>query len=528
MNKFTGMILAAAICSGGLSGCAKEEPAAGASPSNSEPPRTLTVEVFDRGKSGQPPLDNNYWTRYVNENFGKENNVTVKYVSVPRTQEVDKLNVLMAANEAPDLSFTYDSGVVYNYAQQGGLAELDDYIDKYGPNLTKELGPDVLKYGKFGNKQYAIPSKRTMRQTTMLWIRKDWLDKLGLPLPTTRDEFYQALVAFRDKNPGKVDGVVPMAYSASSGSGTGTFNLDESFYAPMAEAELARVSNSNPWIMTWAVPEYKSYMKLMNKMYNEGLLSKDAAIDKTGSQAVAEVSSGKAGAFAANWDYIYRASPGIYSTLKKNVPGAELVPVDTFKNSQGKYSKIEYPANGMYLMVPKASKNADLVVKYLNWMADPKVTAFMQFGKEGEDYTLQNGIPVPVAPSTLTGDKFQSASFNGDYCLLFSGPQLGDDAKNLAELMLGYPGYESDVKKAAQIAMTDTRTGFAFTIPNASYAKNSAALQTKTDQMMARLITAPPAEFDSLYDNQVKEYMTAGGQAVLDENVKNYKAQTGK
>ena len=171
--------------------------------------RTLTVEVFDRGKPGQPDLNNNYWTKYVNDNFGKQFNVTVNYVSVPRSQEVDKLNVLMAAGQAPDISYTYNQGVVYNYVQQGGLADLDSALQQYGSTLTKYLGDDVLKYGKFNGKQYAVPGKRTVLAGDNTFIRKDWLDKLGLPVPTTPEQFYDTMAAFKEKNPGNVSGVIP-------------------------------------------------------------------------------------------------------------------------------------------------------------------------------------------------------------------------------------------------------------------------------------------------------------------------------
>lgn len=46
--------------------------------------------------------------------------------------------------------------------------------------------------------------------------------------------------------------------------------------------------------------------------------------------------------------------------------------------------------------------------------------------------------------------------------------------------------------------------------------------------MQAKLITCKPDQFSSLYDSLVNEYMQAGGQAVLDENIKNYQTQTGK
>lgn len=520
---------ALSIIGGMFAGCQKKQDQGDSSNTQAKGPKsTLTVEVFDRGASGQPSLNDNYWTKYINSNFGEKYNADVQFIPVPRTQEVSKLNVLMAANEAPDICISYDVGLVNNYVNQGGLTQLDDILAKDGKNLSKYLGDEVLKYGKFGGKQFVIPAKRTLRMTTNLFMRKDWLDKLGLPLPTTREEFYNDLVAFRDKNPGGVSGVIPMGYSIGTGSNISVHNLPESFYKKASEQDLAATTFTLTAEMEWKKDGYKDFTKFMNKLYHENLISKDFAVDKTASQLNADLTKGKVGAVAANWDYIYRPTPGIYANLKKNVPGAELVPVDAFKNSEGKYAKKNYPPSGAYIMVPKSSENASLAIKYLDWMSDTKVIMALQNGEEGTDYTLSDGIPTPKSPSTLTGDKFLSTSYNGDYCILVNGPELGDQEKNTKAISAAYPDFKKDVDQAQKIGLTDGYTGFYFSIPNAAYGKYSQTLTDKTLLMKAKLYTCDPSQFDSLYDSEVAEYMAAGGQAVYDENVKNYKTQTGK
>jgi putative aldouronate transport system substrate-binding protein len=525
-KKILAFALALTTVSVMMVGCKKAETPSDSGTSG--PLATLTVEVFDRGKAGQAPLDNNYWTKWINDNFGKSNNATVQFIPVPRTQEVDKLNVLMAANTAPDICFTYDQGTVYNYVKQDGLAQLDSPLSKVGPALSKYLGKDVLKYGTFNGKLYSIPAKRTIVANLGTFIRKDWLDKLGLPLPKTRDDFYNDLVAFRDKNPGGVTGVIPYAYAVGSGINIGTGNLMDSFVPKLTEEQLATLYTIGSAQANWNLPGYKDYVKFMNKLYNENLISHDFAIDKTQSQAISALTSGKAGAVSGNWDFIYRASPGIYSALKKNVPTAEFVPVDCFQDSQGKYTKQIYTPNGAFIMIPKASKNVDLAVKYLNWMSDSKVTLFLQNGQEGVDYNLVDGIPKPVQPSTLTGDKQIAVAYNGDYDMMSNGIELGSADKNTLAISAGYPGFENDVKLAAKLNMTDSFTLYYHSIPNTSFAKYSQTLADKSLQMLSKLITAKPADYDSLFNGQLSEYMSAGGQTVLDEYKANYKTETAK
>lgn len=476
--------------------------------------RTLTVEVFDRGKPGQAPLDNNYWTRYINDNFGKEFNVKVKFIPVPRSQEVDKLNILMASNQAPDISFTYDQNVVYKYANMGGITPLNNLLAKYGTDLKKYLGDDLLSYGAIGGTQIAIPAKRTILANAGCFIRQDWLDKLGLPLPTNKDELYKDLVAFRDKNPGNVSGgVVPWA----TGGNNYSFSLALwSSWTKMSEKDFATLPD-------WQKPGNKEGYRYLNKLYNEKLISPDFAIDKTGHQSDADLSNGKGGFVMANFDYPLRSNPGIYDNLKKNVKGAVLTPVDCFKNYAGKYYKNEYLPNGIFLIIPKASRNADLAIEYLNWMSKQKNLFFLQNGEEGINHKTVDGIPQVIAQ---TGDKQINSPYNIDYCLITNGTDLGDPVKNIKAIAKSYPGYEAEATKAIKIGMTDTYRNFWFTSPSKSNAKYSKILTDKTTEMNAKLLTCKPAEFDKLYDSLVAEYMAAGGQAVKDENIRLYLLQT--
>ncbi|WP_339225007.1 extracellular solute-binding protein [Paenibacillus sp. FSL H8-0332] len=512
-------VLLAGVAAGcGESGKESKETAApessNAAKSPSDPPAKLTVEVFDRGVQGQPDLNNNFWTKYVNEHFGKPNNAVVEYVPVPRSQEVDKLNVLMAAGQAPDISFTYDGTLVTRFAKSDGLYTLDELLESHGQQLKTYLGDNVLDYGKYNDKQVSIPGKRTLLAWNGMFIRKDWLDKLGMPLPTNRDELYETLVAFRDKNPGNVNGVIPWA-TAAAGMNYTFGNLVQSFWGQMSEEEFVTTPN-------WLKPGNKDAYKWLNKLYNEKLISPDFALDKTTKQADADVTNGKVGFYAANWDY--PMTQKIRVPLKQNSPDAHYVPVDTFKNTEGKYLKEVYNENGIFSFIPKSSKNAELAVKYLNWMADPEVMFFLQFGEEGVHHTLKDGIPQGIAQ---TGEKMQMSNLNMDYTMIVNGAELGDTEKNVktyaAALASGDKQYEELAMESYKINTTDGYSSFYYGVPNESNIKYGKTLGDMNKQMVDRLVVAKEAEFDALYDKLVKEYMDAGGKAVQDENVKLYR-----
>jgi len=311
---------------------------------------TLRVELFDRNNTpaGEPPITENFMAKYIQENFGDPNNITVEFVTVPRAEEVDKLNVLMASGSAPDIIFTYSKPTVQNYVKGGGLTDLGPLIDEYGPNLKKVLAPS-LPYGVFEGKQYAIPALRVIQAQATTFIRKDWLDQLDLPLPQTTEEFVNVMRAFKEKDPGNTGGkVIPYGYIDVFH----TMALVNSFWKWDEIDDKALYA-----VPRWLQPGSKEGYRLLNTMYNEGLIDPDFAIADEFSQTFAQqVVTGIAGAATPNTNEpVYN---GYYANLKANNPNAVLEPIDPFTTPDGKRPKPMYEPIGAYIMVPASSKNA--------------------------------------------------------------------------------------------------------------------------------------------------------------------------
>ncbi len=84
--------------------------------------RTITVEVYDRGNDGGSDPTNNMYTEYIKQGMLADHNVQVEFVSVPRWTEVEQINNLLAAGDAPDICVTYDYPTIQTYANMGGGA----------------------------------------------------------------------------------------------------------------------------------------------------------------------------------------------------------------------------------------------------------------------------------------------------------------------------------------------------------------------------------------------------------------------
>ncbi len=483
----------------------------------------LKVEIFDRGNTPAGyTITDSYLTRYAQENFAKPNNINLEYVPIPRSEEIAKLNVLMASGaDVPDIVFTYDKATFERYAEQGGLTDLSELLNEHGQQLKAFLGEDTLKYGQVDGKQFAIPAKRTITARYSSWVREDWLKKLGLPMPQTTDELYNTLKAFKEQDPGDTGGsVIPLGMTIEPGQYE---PLLWSFIQPESALTTDELLANRDYLPV--LPGFKDGLRFMNKLYNEGLMSKDFGLDQDKKQLTQDIQSGKIGAFSDDYDNIYY-NDAAYENLQANDANAVLTPADPFTNAEGKHAKTEYASNGMYIMVPKSSPNAEAAIKYLDWMSQTNVLIDMQNGIEGENYELIDGIPV--VKEDVTQEAKDKVYNSGDMVIVANGKVVGDDAKNREAFILGgFPvKYQPDVRKSMELADIDTIKPVTFVRPIASLSKYGTTLESKLDEMIVKSVMADPAKFDSLFDAAFAEYMSSGGKTVMDERTKVY--QEGK
>jgi len=487
---------------------------------------TLKIEVFDRGNTPTGmTIQDNYMTRYVQESFGDPNNIDVEFVPVPRSEEIEKLNVLMSSgSNVPDIVFTYDPNTFNRYASQDGLTDVGPLLDEHAPNLKAFLGDDVLEYGKFEGTQFSIPAKRSNTGKYASFIRQDWLEKLGLPVPTTTDELYETLKAFKEKDPGETGGqVIPFGMSIASAQYE---TMLWSFIEPLTDEQRFTLtqqlgSNDYPPLL----PGFKEGLKFMNKLYNEGLIGKDFGLDEDKKKFNEDISSGKTGFFSEDDVNMYYEN-GTYDILKANVSTAKLLPIDVFKNSEGKYAKPKYAPNGMYIMIPKSSKRAVEAIKYLEWMASEDHLFHIQNGVEGENYTLQDGIPVAL--ENPTQEAIDRLFISGDMAIISNGKQLGSEEDNMKARALQFPTrYQEDVALAQDIANRDTVEMVVTGRPIEAQTKYATTLQDKFNEIIVKSTMAAPDQFDTVFDTMMKDYMSNGGQAIVDERTALYKELNG-
>jgi len=483
-------------------------------------PAALTVEIFDRGmEDGRTTSYDNAWTNWIKNKVKTELNIDVTFIPVNYLSENTDIKNLMASGSAPDLCYTHSGELIADLRDQGSLLDLASYIDSRLPDLKKLLGEDPAFPGRdfiYRNadpqtgKIYSIRSYRTALAQRNIFIRKDWLDKLNLPLPANIEEFYDALAAFRDRDPGGVkrNNVVPLG---TSGACWGLEDFINHFIDP-------NLSDRDRWVYDvyerrLMMPGFKEGVRLMNKWRYELLINDDFHL-MAGEDFYNRIKSGVVGAFCHDWDLPYRTDYKIAKDIALNVPGAEFVPVDIFQNKE------MMDKAGLYIFIPSFSKNHIAALRYLNWLAKPENFHFLQFGQEGVNHIIVNGVPNII--ERPAGDPwFMNSGGNIDYTMPMNGVEMGSPELNAGVLALSYGSTPPDVIVNAY--MISTRNARAAVYHSTTVNQYAQTLQDKADQLLTQAITARPRDFDSVWDAGIQDWLASGGQEALNERASLYK-----
>jgi putative aldouronate transport system substrate-binding protein len=493
-------------------------------------PVSIEVEVYDRGTDGgKTDAANNAWTDWIKAKVLEDENIAVTFVPIPRSDEGQVLIARMAANSAPDLCFTYAIDNIRNWGIQGGVWDLMPYVEKYLPDLMEFMGEDPSIPGQnqaYHYKDvntgvlYGIGNKLTFAPaTTNTFIRKDWLEKLGLPEPTTTRQYYETLVAFKN-NAAKlgVDKVIPLGMGP---------NVHYQANSLILCAMDPNISPRDKWTQTIdknyiLIPGVKDAIRTLNKWYNEGLIDPDFPLYKDDSTSLNLMKSGIVGSYGSTWDNPYRQNTGVNTYLAEAIPGAKYIPIDPHENAAGTHLKWGTSAAGSTLtsFVPKTSSKVEACLTYINWLCRYENYNFIQFGNEGVNHKVENGIKLPIG---TTGPWIQNSGANIDYTPNINGFVVPNKDYGTV-LGQSYPGIPpEDIGEAFRISCIDAKVDPYLSVTILSLAPVRQVLADKCSALLINAVTAKPGDFDRVWDTGIEDWLNSGARAVVEEQRAKYK-----
>ena len=414
MKKATAVVLIAAVvlsCLAVLSGCGGQEAASGGG-------GDINFESY--------PLEGDYKLTYFLspnaavlskfENLGetefakeleKRTGIQIEYIHPAAGQGDQALSLAIASGEMADIIeldwSTYQGGPAKTISD-GTIIPLNDLMGHYTPNLNQFLAekPDIDRMIKTDDGQYyAFPFIRDgelLLRSTGMMVRRDWLEELGLEIPTTIPEMENVLRAFKNEKgieipiTCKSDGIEGLLniFGATNG-----FYLEDGVvtYGPTTE-------------------RYREAMTTLNRWYEEGLL--DGNFIANDSAAVnANVLNDKVG-------MVYAGGGGDLGTWLDSTenPNFDMVGIPDMLMEDGSvgYAAVatQYPGFSS-VAITTACDNPALAAIFLDYAYGEEGTMLYNYGIEGVSYEMVDGVPQYTDMIYNNPDGFTMAEAMANY-----------------------------------------------------------------------------------------------------------------
>ncbi len=304
--------------------------------------------------------------------------------SASNTDAQQEFNIMLTNSPLPDIIQGTKTNL-NSAAIEGALIPLEDLVKEYAPNIQavfdehpEYVAGSVASDGHL----YYIPSLFEGKPSVGFYIRQDWLDKLGLEVPTTLDEYYNVLKAFREQDPNGngLKDEVPYFYRDSGVDGL--IQLWDAY-------NTWHVNDEGQVVHGKTEEEYKNAMKALAQWYQEGLI--DQEIYSRGSQAREQLLGENLGGSTHDWF----SSTGSFNRFADTIEGFNWVaiapPADVNGVVKEIFARQELVASGWGI----SSDNQYPVetIKYFDWWFSENGRRTYAYGIEGVDYVMVDGKP---------------------------------------------------------------------------------------------------------------------------------------
>lgn len=386
-KKWAVTVLASSLAFGSLLGCGssgeKTTDNGGKTAESSKPAEPITIKALTILSSGEPPvLENNQTLKEIE----KRANVKLQMEYVPGDVYTDKVNIAIAAGSQYDLILLADGkdDKYEKLVKQGAFYDLTTIV-KDEKNLQR-IPQYTWDNTTVGGKIYGVPRPRAINGggNANFFIRKDWLDKYGLAVPKTIDEFTNAMKVFKEKDPAGGGKTIPVVAGPFTSPWYGSLNpIAFGFGLPYQYKVDGDKASAY-----FQQPEYKAFLDWIKMAYNSGLIDKDAPVLKSG-QVQDKFLSGVAGAWVNNVGLL---NENKLATIRKSDPKAEVVGIPYLEGPNGKKGvQMIEGYFGIWVIPSNVAKDkAKKIVDFLDWSATDEATVLGKAGIQGVHYNSYN------------------------------------------------------------------------------------------------------------------------------------------
>ena len=409
MKRILALLLAAVMVLS-LAACGSSNEEKPASSTSSAPAETVAAAKADEAKTAQYPLttEKKTLTVYIRDNsagvigdYGKvaafqaaaeKLGVELKFVHPTTGSEADQFNLMIGSGQYPDIivwEFSTAAMGLSELVDNGVLIDMDSLIREYAPNYLKVLDRDPIypkevrsndgKYQAFYTFTVSIPL------STGPVFREDILNKNGLSLPTTVDEWTEVMTALKANDP-----TVEYPLTANKNY-TGSVWFNELLPAFNTRIDFCLDENGQV-VYGPATENFRQYLAKLNEWYKAGLI--DPEFMSNDSKAVnAKIASGSSvvASMAIN-----SGIRNITNSARPENPDFQLTGVAWPTLNAGDASTYVLEGGithtGVQAAITTGCADPVLATQVLDFFYSEEGSDLLSWGIEGESYTVENGV----------------------------------------------------------------------------------------------------------------------------------------
>ena len=332
--------------------------------------------------------DGDFSDQYVYPELARRTGVEIDFEMIAETAYTERLNLIIVSQDYPDI---FGQGIG-TYDNNPMKAIADDVVIDLAP-LLEENAPDynalIVNSEDFADAVVnsdgticKITSCNIGVQSQGMFIRGDWLDALGLEVPTTIDEMTEVLRAFHNA----YDTPMTLLVNADLDDGlAAAFDHSNVGFTRQMLGFQQTAPDSGEVICAMASEGYFDHMTLLRQYYAEGLINGDfASISKENGNFESTYYTGQCGI----WQEGCEIADTSYAE-NANDPNWVALPMLTPTNGDKEThmsSFTEVMAGMASVYISTGCANPEMALQFLNYGFTPEGKDLVAFGIEGETY----------------------------------------------------------------------------------------------------------------------------------------------
>ncbi len=397
--------------------------------------------------------ENNAYTRLLKERLNVQNQDVFEAMD---EQYTDSVTMVIAQNDLPDVMIVEDLDELQYLVDNDMIADLTDSYNNCMSDTIKNIygsyGRDILDVVTFGGKIMAIPETNISDGPNLIWLRKDWMDALGLSAPRTLSDVEEIIRQFKEKDPGHngAGNTVGLVCDTSLCGGCGyssEYTLDIIFAAYGAFPKQWIYDEDGNVVYGSVQPEAKEALAHIHELYKEGILDQDFLM-RTSSNLIELIVDGQCGSFFGPW---WAPNNPLMQAVEQN-KDAEWQPYLIATEKSGLTSYHTQNPSGKYIVVRKGYEYPEIACKIVSVLFD-----YLRYNdrdnQEIVDYYKENVDPT-ARPFAINVDYNNALQIcYGELNHVFAGDKSADDL-NVLEYSY-YEACESYLKDAENASAED-------------------------------------------------------------------------